>query len=177
MGSRAQPSSSAGVDSGNTTGVPAPRPPCSRRWALSSPVRAVRRSSRFKSVRRPCFWQGRFKIGSYVSAAPRPHPGTHSSVFRTGFLSPHEPAELPCCSRASQERVSKGLPPPKTELAGDWPCLCDVTRAAGRGRCTVESASLVGGPEPGLTPPTKLAATIPLQPSARSCVWEPPTNA
>lgn len=76
------------------------------------------------------------------------------------------PAKVACHPGAGQERMRRG----RIELSGDWPCLCDVTRAVGGGavqgrgrlggaaapprRSPAVSATSLCGAEPALAPPT-----------------------
>lgn len=60
-------------------------------------------------------------MASHLWTVHRPQPGVRRPVFR--------PTKVACHPGAGQERMRRG----RIELSGDWPCLCDVTRAVGGG--------------------------------------------
>lgn len=54
------------------------------------------------------------------------------------------PAKVACHPGAGQERMRRG----RIELSGDWPCLCDVTRAVGGGGAGQGEARRRSSPSP-----------------------------
>lgn len=74
-------------------------------------------------------------MASHLWTVHRPQPGVRRPVFR--------PTKVACHPGAGQERMRRG----RIELSGDWPCLCDVTRAVGR--CRAGGGSEAQQPLPG----------------------------
>lgn len=74
-------------------------------------------------------------MASHLWTVHRPQPGVRRPVFR--------PAKVACHPGAGQERMRRG----RIELSGDWPCLCDVTRAVGG--CRAGGGSEAQQPLPG----------------------------
>lgn len=99
-------------------------------------------------------------MASHLWTVHRPQPGVRRPVFR--------PTKVACHPGAGQERMRRG----RIELSGDWPCLCDVTRAVGGGRCRA------GGGSEAQQPLRGEALRSPLHPCVgRSQPWPLPQPA
>lgn len=86
------------------------------------------------------------------------------------------PTKVACHPGAGQERMRRG----RIELSGDWPCLCDVTRAVGGGGAGQGEARRRSSPSPekpcglryipvwgGASPGPSHNLTLPAHPAAR----------
>lgn len=107
-------------------------------------------------------------MASHLWTVHRPQPGVRRPVFR--------PAKVACHPGAGQERMRRG----RIELSGDWPCLCDVTRAVGGGGAGQGEARRRSSPSPekpcglryipvwgGASPGPSHNLTLPAHPAAR----------